>query len=84
MSWDARVVQALGEYKRAGFSFSWAWDEVMKLCPPKGSMYGRELFDDDGHPTEDRVSFMRRVCDDAWHDRRPALRDLPVLLEMMA
>jgi len=70
--------------KAAGMDFEWAWAEAMLAHPPgrrevqagvQLSLYGvRE---------ETQAEFLRKACEDAWMGRRPLLRHLPGLLEMV-
>lgn len=88
MSWAEAMVEELAELKAAGWEFDQAWRAAVRDHPPRGIDRGRTvtaLFEDEEHPepVESLVDFLRRVADDAWHDRRPLLRPLGGLLEMI-
>jgi hypothetical protein len=78
MSWERKMTEALADLKAQGMGFREAWDHALLLHPPRGRYYGPrqpELGD------ESMLEFLERACDDAWHGRRPALQDLPILME---
>ena len=80
-SWPALVVDAMLEFKRAGFEFEEAWSMALARWPARGRDTGPRspaLFD--GMTTwqirhaDTLVGFFKRACDDAWHGRKPALQ----------
>jgi hypothetical protein len=83
-SWASQVVDSMRTSKAAGMDFEWAWAEALLVHPP-----GRREADTGaqlslyGVRDETQVEFLRRACEDAWSGRRPLLRRLPGLLEMV-
>lgn len=64
-TWSEEVIRDLLELKPSGMSFERAWKEVMGRRPPRG-FWPREH-------AQDNVSWLKRVCKDAWNNDRPAL-----------
>lgn len=88
MDWTALVTDELLVLKRSGVEFDAAWSlAVGKHRPPlRAQAVGdglTTLFDLDGSVPDDEplVDFVRRVADDAWHGRRPALGHLRDVVE---
>lgn len=76
--WTEQVVSYLRRCKRDGHGFSESWDGAMRKFPARSRDLGEyrpTLF---AEGPESVVEFFRRVCDDAWHDRQPALRHFSV------
>lgn len=81
-SWASEVIDNLAVLKRAGYTFEESWATTLRAIPPRGREFGQavqsfELLtadEDDG--IEPFADFMRRVCSDAWHGARPALKFL--------
>lgn len=72
MSWQSDVVDTMRDLRRDGQDFDGAWNTAITLHPPRGRDMGPErptLLDRD----ESVVMFFRRVCEDAWAGRQPAL-----------
>jgi hypothetical protein len=63
--WSEQIVGELLELKPTGMTFEEAWAQVVKAHPPRG-FWPRE-------DARDQVSWLRRVCEDAWDGKRPAL-----------
>ena len=73
MSWQEQVVAHMRQARRAGYGFHDAWTQAVTLYPPKGRDCGPltpSLLDQE----ESLVAFFRRVSEDAWFGRRPALQ----------
>jgi hypothetical protein len=75
MSWQSNVVEHMRGLRANGTrDFEEAWRLALRAFPPRGRDMGPvtpTLLDDDG---ETVVAFFRRVADDAWHGRAPALQ----------
>jgi hypothetical protein len=86
VTWEQRIVAHLRRSKAEGITFDVAWDRATRLHPPRGRYCGpieqaeqQTLFPDgkqeqDG-PLETHEQFLRRVSSDAWHGRRPKLKN---------
>jgi hypothetical protein len=78
--WPEAIVQCLLELKQDGQDFDTAWAGALLLHPARGrdlGAYRPTLMPEPGE-TESVVEFTRRVAEDAWHNRRPALRNFNV------
>lgn len=78
--WTGLVVGYLCELKTAGHDFDAAWELATLRFPARGrdmGEYQATLLRVPGRD-ESVLEFFERVCDDAWHDRRPALRHFSV------
>lgn len=86
MSWTARMIELLVEAKREGYSFQWAWDDALLANPPRRREVGEVQLmlvkGDDA--VESQEAFLYRVCEDAWHGRKPLLAHMPGLMDMVA
>lgn len=83
MSWTESVVADLAVFKGYGWSFEESWRRAVESHPPRGRDLGLRrpsLLDDD----ESLVDFTRRACEDAWHGRRPLLRHMDGIRELVA
>lgn len=74
----AGIVDVLCEEKRAGLSFDEAWQVALGGRPllHMDVRDGEQLTIDvatDEEAAESPMEFLRRVCADAWHGRRPEL-----------
>ena len=78
-SWSSRVVAEMIVFKREGRSFKVAWQLAVQMHPPRPMDLGlrglRGTLEDD-QALRSELDWFRAVCEDAWHDRRPALRHL--------
>lgn len=73
--WSSQVITRLRVEKDRGASFEEAWARTLAAHPPRGIGMGQaqlSLVDDQEHMPD----FLKRVCDDAWHNRRPELMHL--------
>lgn len=78
--WTVQVVGYLCELKTAGHDFDAAWELATLRFPARGrdmGEYQATLIPRKGD-AESVVEFFQRVCEDAWHGRRPALRHFSV------
>lgn len=69
MMWHEALIESMRDSKRAGYGFEAASKMALLRHPPRGSIE-KEIVDD-----------VMRFADDAWHNRRPALRGFS--LEML-
>jgi hypothetical protein len=83
VSWEQKMVGHLRRSKAEGITFDVAWGRALRMHPPRGRYTGpvepeqQALFSDgkeDG-PLETQEQFLRRVASDAWHGRRPKLKN---------
>ena len=75
MGWTGDVVTFLSDAKRSGVDFQAAWRAAVQKYPPRGPGMGqRQLSLEDEEET--LLAFFERAVEDAWFDRRPALRHL--------
>jgi hypothetical protein len=79
--WTSLVIEDLCAAKARGETFEYAWRQALARNHPRARderMPGDE--DLEGQlvlrdvESETVAEFLRRVCGDAWHDRRPELR----------
>lgn len=82
VSWASALVDTMCDLKRKGHPFDRAWEMALRKHPVQGVGW-REIETENLFESADvgdgPVSFMHRACSDAWHDRKPALRNLRVL-----
>lgn len=79
-NWQGAVVGYLCQLKGEGREFDESWELAMRRFPARGRDLGEyrpSLIPRPGDG-ESVVEFFRRACDDAWHDRRRALRHFSV------
>jgi hypothetical protein len=62
--WTLQVRDELVELKAQGLEFDEAWTRARRKFPPRGIR----------PQLGDEVEFFKRVCEDAWLDRKPELR----------
>lgn len=83
--WNSRIIDELVELKATGMAFGAAWRLAIAEYPAPSVARGVRdrpaLFDfalDGSLEMDDEtvVEFTRRICDDAWHGRRPELAAL--------
>jgi hypothetical protein len=70
--WAAEFIDELADLKVQGYPYNWAWELALERHPPTS----RDRREDQG------LKFMARITSDAWHGRRPALAQLPSVLEL--
>lgn len=75
-SWTERVIAELVACKEARLSFDVAWDMAMRRHPPRDHDHGPRVLSLLPGDPESLVDFTRRVTSDAWHGRKPALRNV--------
>lgn len=82
--WARALTDTLLKLKKRGYTFEAAWAEAIRLHPVKGpqlrEIEAENLFES-SEVGESPASFMRRACDDAWHDRKPMLKNLRILVD---
>ena len=87
--WVSEVINELCRMKRSQLKagqpldFEQAWAAVMLKCPPRGAfreIAAENLFEA-AQEAEPLAVFLRRVCCDAYYDRKSHLRHLRMLLD---
>jgi hypothetical protein len=79
--WASRVIDELCDLKAAGLDFETAWAYALSQHPPRGRDVGEqrpELFADGAEGELSPVEFLKVSASDAWHGRRPVLKQLVV------
>lgn len=82
--WPQRMVDAMVQARAAGADFESAWAQALLLNPPGRREVGQVQLTLYGKRDESMEEFLKRVCEDAWENRKPLLRHLPSLVEGLA